>query len=273
MFPQLKEKLKSNIKALEILALIKGNKAGARILVREDDAKAMCDFLDGIGIQTVSSDFKVLKTDAGAYSDAGEKTKADDARKGYYVFYLSKDRSEAEKIKALEERNDHYNLGIALGYPECCCRFFRENFSEKNTDLTLSTLGNSNGFRFDFRSNIAMRHFDVSLLFHFPCSFKCKESMKIAKENLRILGGEDRESAKIFEGMLKGAVIYGASNVILLRRARLDGKKIYYNGLMALNRNALYRQLKESGHILVNSHGSFKVGNTEYSGIGIAYFE
>ncbi|HLC64893.1 MAG TPA: hypothetical protein VJI46_02080 [Candidatus Nanoarchaeia archaeon] len=273
MFSELQKVFKSNIKSLEILALIKGRKPGARILVREDEAGDVGEFLNDRGISTVKSDFKILKKDEGPYSDFGEKIKADDARKGYYVLYLSKGRNEAEKLKSLEAKNDHYNLGIALGYPECCCRFFCDNFSKGNEDLTLNTLKNSIGFSFGFHSNIAMRHFDVSLLFHFPCSFGCEDSIEIAKENLKIMEEEDGEWAKIFRGMLKGAVIYSPVDVILLRRAKLDGRKVHYDGIMALKQNVLYNQLKKEDFILVSNNSSFRIGHAEYSSnIGIMHF-
>lgn len=273
MFTEALEIFESNIKALEILCVINGVKPAARILVKEGKIGVVGDFLGKNGLHYCTSDFKLLKTDEGQYSDSGLRVSLNDKREGYYVMYIAKDSGKTDVIKRLEEGNDHYNLGIALGYPECCCRFFCDNFSKGNEDLTLGMLKNSGGFSFDFRNNIAMRHFDVSLLFHFPCSFECKESVKTAQGNLDALKADNSEYYRIFEGMLKGAVIYSNSNVILLRRASLKGNRIYYNGLMGLKQTAIYNQLKKEDFVLVNSQTSFRARNIDFSSnIGIMYF-
>ena len=40
-----------------------------------------------------------------------------------------------EKARAYEENDMHLELGMILGYPKCCCEFFKENFNENNYDL------------------------------------------------------------------------------------------------------------------------------------------
>ena len=54
------------------------------------------------------------------------------------------------KRQKSRRKNNHKLLGKVLGYPECCCEFFENHFNEKNTDLTLSALENSDGIEFPF---------------------------------------------------------------------------------------------------------------------------
>lgn len=270
MFSELFQLFGSNIKALEILTLLKESKPAARILVKESDKEKIRVFLEQKGLITRTSDFKLLKTDDMPYSDSGIKIEVDDKREGYVVFYVAKKEELCENIKNIEEKNNHYELGIALGYPQCCALFFQKTFG-KETDLTLQTLKNSEGFIFDFHNNIALRHFDLSLLFHFPCSFECKESIKHAVKHLDLLQEDDCEKAVITEGMLKGAVLYSSSNVILLRKSRIEDQKIYYDGLMAIQRNEVYQQLKNEESILVHSNTSFQVNTVNFS-YGVMYF-
>ncbi|MFC1768339.1 hypothetical protein ACFLZX_01120 [Nanoarchaeota archaeon] len=264
MIKDLLEVFKSNIKALEILALLNDIKPAGRILVKENEIRGVVDFLEKKGLICLKSNFKMLKTDSGPYSDKGEKVKSDDSRKGYFILYLGREKEIVEKLKSLEGENKHYELGLTLGYPECCCKFFSDKFNENETDLTYRTLRNSEGKVFDFHINNAMRHFDIALIFHFPCSYQCEKSIEIAKQNLKLLQGNGGELFRVFSGMLKGGIIYTSSNVILLRNAKILEKKLYYEGLMALKNNAMYQQLKNSKYILVKESG-FRVKNIDYS--------
>src|SRR3989344_8780519 len=189
MIPKFQSIFHSITKSLEVLYVIDDAKPCARIIVSEDELDKVLEFLKNSKINYSVSDFKVIKqnTQSEFYSDKSIKIPKDDSSKGYFFVYLSKDKAKAEKAKIAEAKNNHLELGLILGYPKCCCEFFAENFDEKNTDLTLKSLKNSNGFEFSFYNNIAARHFDVSLLSHFPHSFDCKPSIEIAKKNLEIL--------------------------------------------------------------------------------------
>ena len=163
MIQQLQQIFRSIIKSLEVLYVIEGIKPCARILVFEDELQKVIDFLNQNKIYILISYFKVLKQTAQSefYSDKSIKIAKNAEQKGYFFVYLSKNKETVEKAKLIEEQNNHFELGLLLGYPKCCCEFFEKNFNNKNTDLTLKTLENSNGFEFPFYANIAARHFDV----------------------------------------------------------------------------------------------------------------
>src|SRR3989344_3787926 len=189
MIPQLQQLFHSIIKSLEVLYVIEGVKPCARILVFEDELEKAMNFLNDNKISAAVSDFKVLKQTAQNefYSDKSVKIDKNSKQKGHFFVYLSKNREAAKKARLMEEDNSHKELGLLLGYPKCCCEFFEKNFNEKNTDLTLKTLENSDGHEFPLYANIAARHFDVSLLSHFPHNFQCKPSIEIAKNNKKII--------------------------------------------------------------------------------------
>ena len=178
-------------------------------------------------------------------------------RKGSFVFYVSKDGKCAD-AKKLEEDGNHFELGILLGYPECCCRFFAENFSSKNTDLTLKTLENSKGYEFNFLNNICARHFDISLLSHFPCSFECEESTAIAQKNLESIKKNYPEIAKLFENVLNCAVVYTMNEgVFLLRGYKKNGEEITYSGVVSTSKSKLHYLLSSGKRIKVLSKNRF----------------
>ncbi len=270
----------SHIKSLEILYLLGGIKPTARIMLKEDEKdeqNKIFEFFKKNNLCYTTSDFKIIKQDKEKfYSDKGIRVSIDSTDKGYLFCYISKNKEMAEKTKELEKNNKHKELGILLGYPECCSEFFEQHHkeeSEKQNDFTLATLQNSNGFQFPFYTNIAVRHFDVCLLGHFPCNFDCSPSIELAKKHLDVIKKYSKESAEIIEGMLKGAVVYTRTNgIFLLRYPILDYGKLYYKGIMASENNQLSQLLKNADYLKIANKNKIMLDNFEIKGVGIMLF-
>lgn len=269
MIPQLQQIFHSITKSLEVLYVIEGNKSCARILVFEDDLNKVVDFLNKNKIGCVISDFKVIKQTAQSefYSDKSIKIDKNDVKKGYFFVYLSKNKKTAEKAKLMEDKNNHLELGLLLGYPKCCCEFFERNFDEQNTDLTRRTLENSDGYEFPFYTNIAARHFDVSLLSHFPHSFECKPSIEIAKANLKTIQKHSKQLAVMFSGILQGVIVYTMSEgIFLLRKYEKIDNEIIYSDVLTTAKSKLYFLLSSNKKLRIVDKNSFIVNDVNVKG-------
>ena len=180
---------------------------------------------------------------------------------------ISKDKEVAEKAKSMEQDNNHKKFGMLLGYPECCCDFFEENFSEKNADLTLKILENSNGCEFQYYNNIAARHFDISLLSHFPHDFHCEESTKIAKNNLKIIKKYSEEISSLFSSILQSAVIYTMKEgIFILRKYEKIGDRVIYGDILTTTRDKLYYLISSNKELTVMGKNRFLISDVEISG-------
>ena len=277
MLQELRKIFESNIKSFEILYILEGVKPVARIMVKEEVKDRVFGFFREKELSYVLSDFKVVKEDKDkGYSDKGIKVPIGSSEKGYFFVYVSKDREKAERARKLEKDEKHKELGILLGYPECCSEFFEKHYEEqskKHNDYTLAALRNSDGFQFPFYTNIASRHFDLSLLNHFPCRFDCEKSIELGEKYLEIIKKEDKETGEIVEGMLKGGIIYTESNgVFLLRYPRLDNNRLYYKGIMGTVNNQLSESLKNAEHIDILGKDRIMLDNLEMKHIGLILF-
>ena len=269
MIQELQQTFRSIIKSFEVLYVIEGIKPCARTLIFEDELKNVIDFLNKNKINAVISDFKVLKQNVQSelYSDKSIKIPKNSAQKGHFFVYLSKSNEIAEKAKSMEEKNNHLELGLLLGYPKCCCEFFEKNFDEKNTDLTLKILKNSDGYEFPFYTNIAARHFDVALLSHFPHSFECKESINIAKNNLKIIQKYSKQLAVMFSGILQGVVVYTSNGgIFLLRKYEKIDDTIIYSDVLTTTKNKLYFLLSSNKKLKIIDKNNFVVGDVDIKG-------
>jgi len=269
MIPQLQKTFHSITKSLEVLYVIEDAKPCARIIVFEDELEKVIDFLKENNLQTAASDFKVLKhaSQSEFYSDKSIKIGKGDPRKGHFFVYLSKSRETAEKAKLAEEKQNHPELGLLLGYPKCCCEFFQKNFSAKNTDLTLKILENSEGFEFPLYTNIAARHFDVSLLSHFPHSFECRPSVEIAKNNLDAIKKHSAQLSTMLAEILHGVVVYTMEDgIFLLRKHEKINNEIIYGDVLTTTKSKLYFLLSSNRKLKILDRNNFTVNDVNIKG-------
>ena len=269
MIQELQKIFHSVLKSLEILYVTGGIKPCARILVNEGGLNGILEFLNKNSLNHSVSDFKVIKQSMQSefYSDLSIKIPKDDKRNGYFFLYISKNENACRDAKKFEAKNDHIGLGITLGYPRCCCEFFRKNFSGSSTDLTLDILENSEGIEFPFYTNIAARHFDVSLLSHFPHEFKCAESIKIAKNNLNMVKKHSEQLSAIFSGILQGVVIYTSNRgIFLLRNYEKINNKIIYGNVLTTAKNKLFYLLSSGKKLEAIDKNNFIIAGETIGG-------
>ncbi len=268
MIQELQKTFHSIIKSLEILYVIKGIKPCARVMVHEDEISNVKRFLNDRYLYFTFSDFKALKqAQAELYSDKSIKIGVHDIKKGYFFAYMSKSKQIADDAKTAESKNDHKALGKILGYPDCCCEFFEKNFSGKNYDLTLKALENSEGFEFPFYSNIAARHFDVSLLSHFPHDFGCKLSVEIAKRNFEALKKHSLQTSEIFSSILQSCVVYTKDEGIhLLRQCQKADGELTYSDALTTTKSKMYYLLSSNKKLRIIGKNSFEVNEIAVSG-------
>ncbi|MBI2576523.1 hypothetical protein HYV84_04880 [Candidatus Woesearchaeota archaeon] len=271
----------SKIKALEIAAVIHGNKPAARIMINQAELGETQKWCGENSLASIASDFKVRKQDTGRpcqspYSDKGAKIPKESLEDGYFFLYLAKEQEKAEEAKLLEQDGKHKELGIALGYPECCSAFFEKNFPEQSkhrNDFTLLSLGNSSGFQFPWQMNITARHFDISLLSHFPCSFRCSHSLEIAKQNFSMLSEHGSSLAAQFESEMKTAAIYtDTQGVVLLKSPILEGSRLSYDGINATQDNQLSNLLRNAEFLTIEAKGRIVINGLKFTNIGLMVF-
>jgi len=200
----------SRTKALEILYLFKGLKPVVRQGFYENELASVVDFCNKNSLAIEISPYKVLLDDSAHYSNKGLKVSKDDPRRGMYFVYISKNANKAIMADAYEIKNDHRSLGMLLGYPQCCVDFYSRNRASMATtdnDFLRATIKDSKEYRYPYFNNISKRSMDLTLLNHFPCSFRCEASMEIAKNNFAFLKQYVPKTAEQFRTLLKGRVL------------------------------------------------------------------
>lgn len=276
MIKELQHVFGSIIKSLEILYVLEEVKPCARIMAHEDKFDEIKNFLTQKKLFIERSDFKVVKQDTNQsfYSDTSIKVPLEDETKGFFFVYVSQDKNLVKNAKEFEAANNHRELGLSLGYPESSCNFFEEKFDANHTDLTLDTFDNSEGFVFPYHTNIAGRHFDLSLLSHFPATFTDEPSIQMAKTHLAIIEKHAPQMKQIMENFLKSAVLYtDHSGVFFLQNYRLKENILSFSKVLTTSMNDLYPLLQSQKTIEVVDKHHIKLEKYELKdGFGFMVF-
>jgi len=202
---ELRQTFGSLTKALEILFLLEDVKPCVRQGFYDTELEKVVKFCNHNNINYELSPYKiVLETTKGNYSDKGTKVSLNDPRKGLMFIYLSKNK-EAAKANEYETKQDHKNLGLSLGYPECCSNFFvkHEQEESKKQFNFITPIKNNSKEPYSLYTNYLAKYQDITLLSHFPCSFNCKNSIEIGKKHLELIEKHDKELANKFKETLQ----------------------------------------------------------------------
>jgi len=222
----------------EILLTLKGIKPAARIMVGEDRLGAAIHFLQEKNIPFVLSPFKVSVVSDPKKRDwsnlAGRYHHFNAEGRGGFMVYLASDGVRAQAVLLLEVLKADYELGLVLGYPECCVEFFEANFGKTQDtrgDLVSFSLRNTlQPPPYPFYINNLARYFGAQLIYHFPCRYTCQEAIVLGKQYLDLLQKEMPEWAKNCRKLLMCPVVYTDSQGVFLLEescSRSDGSLSY----------------------------------------------
>lgn len=266
-------------RSLEILYLLDDVKKTVRLDANDAELEKIREFCDKEGLYLEISDFKVIKIEdkgKGGYANIVKKVPLDFPEPGLYHIYVSKDPNRSKFLKLLEDKNDDKAIGELLGYPKCCIDFFMDNKEKQQkiqNDYILPALNNSEGFKFPFYTNYAIRYFDITLLSHFPHSFHCEGSIAIAKTNFKIIKKYSEELANKFETMLKNPVLYTENGgVFVFKDYKVSGNVLEFNEVKSTVNNKLSELLNKNKKIGIIGKDKIKLNNEIIRDVGLMLF-
>ncbi len=266
-------------RSLEILYLLEDVKDAVRLDANDPELSKIKNFCADENLFLEVSDFKLVKVadkGKGSYSNVVRKVPLDFEGDALYHLYVSKDGNKARFLKMVEEKNDDRAVGELLGYPKCCVDFFignKERQQKLQNDYILPALSNSEGFKFPYLANYALRYFDIALLSHFPHSFNCEESIKIAEKNLKIIEKHDEKLAEKFVDELKAAVLYTEHDgIFAFNSYKLNDGILSFEKINSTVKNNLFERLKNAKKLEIIDKNRVKIDEEILEDVGFMIF-
>lgn len=213
----------------EFIALMEDVKKVIRISESLESYPVFSKMLKKIGLYAEHSDFGYSLRYDGNYE------RVYDSPEMVFV-YISKDRQLPKKAKEAESRRDDKGLGRILGFPECCTDFYKDRIKDVkiHPDFVYESHINTKG-KHDYHINNCFYDSDLgfasSLIFHFPCSYSCRESIALAKKLLDHIRNWMPEEAALIEHRLKMPVIYFYPHEFFVLKGKSNAQDIIdYDG-------------------------------------------
>jgi len=116
----------------------------------------------------------------------------------FYVYLgVSKKLYHINQFYEAYKKGDHNIQGELLGFPKCCREFFSDIWPKGYIDPVWQMRDKDHPHPY---SNPLLRYIGVRLSFHIPCSFHCKETIKVTKKRLSLI--KENELIMLMEALL-----------------------------------------------------------------------
>jgi|GEM_PF-1258723 hypothetical protein len=136
----------------------------------------------------------------GTWSSRSEQKRPSGARtlRSWQIF-IAATSEQARAARDMEAANDEYALGISLGIPVCCIRFYlahRDAARGAQNDYTLhSARASASTTRLPCWTNTLTQYFGHCLLSFAPCSYRCEAAVEYARRRYEFARGFNRSMA------------------------------------------------------------------------------
>jgi hypothetical protein len=241
----------------DLIVVNEGLKPCCRMIINDSKIDGLKKFCDEHGLSFEKSEHKVIGiTDSGkaGWSTRDVKVRPETLKGGHWYCYISKKKGVAAEAKKAEESGDNDEFGKILGYPECC----RKTFLAKSgvfKDNVLTTLNETRQDPpYSFYNNFVAQYFGFSLLSHFPCSFNCVKSARLAESYLKALETYSSGLARQFVEFQKSSILFTEHDgVFMIEDFSLRNKILAYDSskIRGTVENEIFTSLTEGDNIKI----------------------
>jgi len=143
-------------------------------------------------------------------------------RKGMWYPVVIKDRV------MFQPRIDTLKYGYALGYPECCIKFFRKYNNWLKYSYLYQAYLNTKGPP-SFFCNPFLKDTSFSYIYHMPCSYSCRQTIKLASRLRRGINKMESGYVKIIDKLLKMPFLVFYEKKFYCFKGKLEGNLLKYD--------------------------------------------
>ncbi|MFY9779621.1 MAG: hypothetical protein WAJ85_03800 [Candidatus Baltobacteraceae bacterium] len=201
---------------LQVVSVVARTRAAGRLVVAAKVAEVLEDYVVSRGASAFRAPFYCLETASpvrGTHHVGSFVPEAVDGARPIVYFGMSQEF--ARGAMQADVTSDHEVLGRLFGYPRCCTEAYVSTSSPERLDHLPSTIAGTGPFPAAMNPAIPFVYDLPHLLFHFPCSPDCRESLALLDERERHLA---RFSDRLpqWSQIGRGIALYGPSVGIAL---------------------------------------------------------
>ncbi|MGA8498173.1 MAG: DUF483 domain-containing protein [Xanthobacteraceae bacterium] len=151
---------------------------------------------------------------------------------------------------------DSYRLGSALGYPDCCVKFFMEHNDWPRQNQIAETAKASRSI--SWKANCLAKNTPHMLIFHMPCSFDCVATLQYSTNLIHEVRQFDRDKAEQIESYLKQTILVSSERLAfrLIDAAPSEGDRVSYGSARSLQEFIRLRDPQHDEYLAALKSGS-----------------
>ena len=205
-----------------------GLKPAARVSLDLERSKALADFCRRRGLALEQAPFRHRF----GPNEAGLRERSYDPRAGLVFYYLAPEKAAARAARDADAAGDDDALGEALGYPECCRRFYARSVTAgRHPDLAMAAYDEGPADTYPFELN-TLSTYITGLVFHQPHTYTCAPSLRMARDLMAVLRRREPLLATAVEHALRCHVVYASPACRLSLWGRRRGGRVEVENLI-----------------------------------------
>jgi len=150
--------------------------------------------------------------------------KPSDLKKGMWYPVIINDRV------ILQPRIDSLKYGYALGYPDCCVKFFRKYNNWDKFSYLYESFRNTKGSP-SFLCNPFFKDTPFSYIYHMPCSYNCPATMELAARLRREISRREPDFTRLIDDRLKMPFVVFYERKFYCFKGRINGDVLDYQDI------------------------------------------
>lgn len=122
---------------------------------------------------------------------------------------------------------DHLRFGRALGFPDCCVKFFGKYNNWKFYSHPYESFKNTTSPSY-YCNNFLMDH-SYSFIHHIPCSYDCKKTIEVARETEKKIAEVDPDFVEEAKRLLKKPLLVFDERNFVIFDGKLENNVLTYS--------------------------------------------
>jgi hypothetical protein len=184
---------------LELEAVHRGCKPSTLLFLTPEDVVDASIYLRSLALRSVV----VSRRNPSPYFQIALTERVRLRAKVQVRIYVASRACDARAVAESNEKGDYSGTGMLLGYPDCCVaaaaardRIFRDPLFGVDRQSNLVDAAIRASTDLNYACNILLRDSAVcqwgpaSLISHYPCSFQCHQTMKLAQAHYEVLASK-----------------------------------------------------------------------------------
>jgi hypothetical protein len=261
------------VQSQQQLMVAMGLRPACRLRINRARLPVMADTVERLSIKMLVGHDSVVPHEANnraSFSEWSHRETLSPRSLGDCYVYLCSDYVYGQRLRRCDEAGDESAVGKLLGYPDCCVKAFNER-GLTGDDPVVAMYDDSSPI--DWRLNVSLLRFDLTLLNHVACRADCSSSRALATQYHELLETVEPDEAAKLRQVLSGWVFHSEALGVAAFTAVEGVAGLEVQTLAASDEDSFLGQLITPGAIIKREGEGILLAGYFFAASGVRLFQ